>query len=143
MTATSATAISADELISLVYALKSPYRRNAKFLMNDATVSMLRKLKDNNGAYLWQPSVQAGEPDRLLGYELYTSPYVPVAAAGALTVAFGDFKNYWIADRSGRTVQRLNELYSTNGQVGFVATERVDGKVILPEGIQLLKMKAS
>lgn len=143
VTATSATAISADELISLVYALKSPYRRNAKFLMNDATVSMLRKLKDNNGAYLWQPSVQAGEPDRLLGYELYTSPYVPVAAAGALTVAFGDFKNYWIADRSGRTVQRLNELYSTNGQVGFVATERVDGKVILPEGIQLLKMKAS
>ena len=143
VTAASATAISADELISLVYALKSPYRRNAKFLMNDATVSMLRKLKDNNGAYLWQPSVQAGEPDRLLGYELYTSPYVPVAAAGALTVAFGDFKNYWIADRSGRTVQRLNELYSTNGQVGFVATERVDGKVILPEGIQLLKMKAS
>ncbi len=143
VTAGSATAISADELISLVYALKSPYRRNAKFLMNDATVSMLRKLKDNNGAYLWQPSVQAGEPDRLLGYELYTSPYVPVAAAGALTVAFGDFKNYWIADRSGRTVQRLNELYSTNGQVGFVATERVDGKVILPEGIQLLKMKAS
>ena len=143
VTAASATAISADELISLVYALKSPYRRNAKFLMNDATVSMLRKLKDNNGAYLWQPSVQAGEPDRLLGYELYTSPYVPVAAAGALTVAFGDFKNYWIADRSGRTVQRLNELYSTNGQVGFVATERVDGKVILPEGIQLLKMKVS
>ena len=143
VTAASATAISADELISLVYALKSPYRRNAKFLMNDATVSMLRKLKDNNGAYLWQPSVHAGEPDRLLGYELYTSPYVPVAAAGALTVAFGDFKNYWIADRSGRTVQRLNELYSTNGQVGFVATERVDGKVILPEGIQLLKMKAS
>ncbi len=143
VTAASATAISADELINLVYALKSPYRRNAKFLMNDATVSMLRKLKDNNGAYLWQPSVQAGEPDRLLGYELYTSPYVPVAAAGALTVAFGDFKNYWIADRSGRTVQRLNELYSTNGQVGFVATERVDGKVILPEGIQLLKMKAS
>ncbi len=143
VTAASATAISADELINLVYALKSPYRRNAKFLMNDATVSMLRKLKDNNGAYLWQPSVQAGEPDRLLGYELYTSPYVPVAAAGAFTVAFGDFKNYWIADRSGRTVQRLNELYSTNGQVGFVATERVDGKVILPEGIQLLKMKAS
>ncbi len=143
VTAASATAITADELISLIYSLKSPYRRNAKFLMNDSTVSMLRKLKDNNGAYLWQPSVQAGEPDRLLGYELYTSPYVPVAAAGALTVAFGDFKNYWIADRSGRTVQRLNELYSTNGQVGFVATERVDGKVILPEGIQLLKMKAS
>lgn len=126
-----------------MYALKSPYRRNAKFLMNDATVSMIRKLKDKNDAYLWQPSLQAGEPDRLLGYELYTSPYVPVAAAGALTIAFGDFKNYWIGDRAGRTVQRLNELYATNGQIGYVATERVDGKVILPEGIQLLKMKVT
>lgn len=142
VTTASATAITVDEVISLVYALKSPYRRNAKFLMHDATVSLLRKLKDSNGVYLWQPSVQAGEPDRLLGYEIYTSPYVPTAAAGALTVAFGDFKNYWIGDRAGRTVQRLNELYATNGQIGYVATERVDGKVILPEGIQLLKMKA-
>lgn len=143
VTAAANNAITADELISLVYALKSPYRRNAKFLMNDATVSIIRKLKDKNDAYLWQPSLQAGEPDRLLGYELYTSPYVPTVAAGALTVAFGDFKNYWIGDRAGRTVQRLNELYATNGQIGYVATERVDGKVILPEGIQLLKMKAT
>lgn len=143
VTATSATAITADELISLVYALKSPYRRNAKFLLNDATVSAIRKLRDQNGAYLWQPSIQAGQPDRLLGYELYTSPYVPVVAAGALAVAFGDFKNYWIGDRAGRTVQRLNELYATNGQIGYVATERVDGKVILPEGIQLLQMKTA
>ncbi len=142
VTAASATGITVDEVINLVYALKSPYRRNAKFLMHDATVSLLRKLKDSNGVYLWQPSVQAGEPDRLLGYEIYTSPYIPTAAAGALTVAFGDFKNYWIGDRAGRTVQRLNELYATNGQIGYVATERVDGKVILPEGIQLLKMKA-
>lgn len=143
VTAAANNAITADELISLVYALKSPYRRNAKFLMNDATVSIIRKLKGKNDAYLWQPSLQAGEPDRLLGYELYTSPYVPTVAAGALTVAFGDFKNYWIGDRAGRTVQRLNELYATNGQIGYVATERVDGKVILPEGIQLLKMKAT
>lgn len=143
VTAASATAITADELISLVYALKSPYRRNAKFLLNDATVSAIRKLKDQNGAYLWQPSIQAGQPDRLLGYELYTSPYVPAVAAGTLTVAFGDFMNYWIGDRAGRTVQRLNELYATNGQIGYVATERVDGKVILPEGIQLLQMKTA
>lgn len=142
VTAASATAITVDEIIALVYALKSPYRRNAKFLMNDATVSILRKLKDSNGAYLWQPSVQAGQPDRLLGYEIYTSPYAPTVAAGALAIAFGDFDNYWIGDRAGKTVQRLNELYATNGQIGYVATERVDGKVILPEGIQLLKMKA-
>ena len=140
VTSAGGTAITADEVISLVYSLKSPYRRNAKFLLNDATVAMLRKLKDGNGAYLWQPSVQAGQPDKLLGYDLYTSPYAPTVAAGAYAIAFGDFNNYWIADRTGRTVQRLNELYSTNGQVGFVATERVDGKIILPEGIQLLKM---
>lgn len=140
VTANSPTAITVDNLIDLVYALKSPYRRNAVFLMKDITVSSLRKLKDNNGAYLWQPSVQAGQPDRLLGYPLYTSPYAPAAAAEAMPIAFGDFSNYWIADRMGRTVQRLNELYAGNGQVGFIATERVDGKVILSEGIQLLQM---
>jgi HK97 family phage major capsid protein len=142
VTANSATAITVDNVLDLVYSLKSPYRRNAVFLMNDATVSLLRKLKDSNGAYLWQPSVQAGQPDRLIGYPIYTSPYVPVVAADAFAIAFSDFKNYWIADRQGRTVQRLNELYSTNGQVGFIATERVDGKVILAEGIKLLKMAA-
>ena len=143
VTSAAATAITADEIINLIYSLKSPYRKSAKFLMNDATVALLRKLKDGNGAYLWQPSVQAGQPDKLLGYDIYTSPYVPTVAAGALTIAFGDFQNYWIADRTGRTVQRLNELYSTNGQVGFVGTERVDGKIILPEGIKLLKQKAT
>ena len=142
VTANSATAITVDNVLDLVYSLKSPYRRNAVFLMNDATVSLLRKLKDSNGAYLWQPSVQAGQPDRLIGYPIYTSPYVPAVAADAFVIAFGDYKNYWIADRQGRTVQRLNELYSTNGQVGFIATERVDGKVILAEGIKLLKMAA-
>ena len=143
VTAAATGAITVDEIIGLIYALKAPYRKNAKFLMNDATVALLRKLKDGNGAYLWQPSVQAGEPDKLLGYDLYTSPYAPTVEADAYAIAFGDFNNYWIGDRAGRTVQRLNELYATNGQVGFVATERVDGKVILPEGIQLLKMKAN
>ena len=134
------TNITCDNIIELVHSLKSPYRRNAVFLMNDSTISMLRKLKDTNGAYLWQPSLQAGQPDRLLGYPLYTSPYVPVVKAEAMPIAFGDFSNYWIADRMGRSVQRLNELYAGNGQVGFIATERVDAKVILSEGIKLLRM---
>lgn len=142
VTAAATGAVTTDELISLIYSLKSAYRKNAKWLMNDATVSAVRKLKDGNGQYLWQPAIQAGQPDRLMGYELYTSPSVPTMAASAYAIAFGDFKNYWIADRAGRTVQRLNELYSTNGQVGFICTERVDAKIILPEGIQLLKMKA-
>ena len=143
ITTAGSTAITADEVINLVYSLKSPYRKNAKFLMNDATVSYLRKLKDGNGVYLWQPALQQGQPDKLLGYDIYTSPYVPTITAGAYTIGFGDFQNYWIADRAGRTVQRLNELYSTKGQVGFVGTERVDGKIILPEGIKLLQQKAS
>ena len=75
--------------------------------------------------------MQAGQPDRLLGYPLYTSPYVPVAVASALLVAFGDFANFWIANCMGRTAQRLIELYAGNGQIGFIATQRVDAKVIL------------
>lgn len=143
VTAASATAITADELISLVYSLKAPYRGKAKFLMNDATVAAIRKHKDLNGAYIWQPSLTAGEPDRLLGFPLYASPKVPTMAAGARAIAFGDFSCYWIADRAGRTIKRLNELYATNGQVGFTCTERVDGKLILPEGIKILDMKSA
>ncbi len=139
-TANSGSAITFDDIVSLIHALKSPYRRNAVFLTHDTTVSAMRKLKDNNGAYLWQPSLQAGQPDRLFGYPLYTSPYAPVIAAGALPIAFGDFSHYWIADRQGRTIQRLNELYAGNGQIGFIITERLDAKVIYAEGIQLLKM---
>ena len=135
-------AVKGDDLISLVYALKAPYRKNAKFLMKDSSVAEIRKLKDGNGVYMWQPSLQAGQPDKLLGYDLMTSAYAPEIAANALPVAFGDFHSYWISDRSGITIQRLNELYSANGQVGFIATKRCDGKTILHEGIQLLKVKA-
>lgn len=135
-------AVKGDDLISLIYALKAPYRKNAKFLMKDSSVAEIRKLKDGNGVYMWQPSLQAGQPDKLLGYDLLTSAYAPEIAANALPVAFGDFHSYWISDRSGITIQRLNELYSANGQVGFIATKRCDGKTILHEGIQLLKVKA-
>ena len=141
--ATGGATINTDNLIDLIYSLKSPYRRNAVFLMRDITVSSIRKLKDNTGQYLWQPSVQEGEPDRLLGYRLYTSPYVPIVEADSLPVAFGDFSNYWIADRMGRTVQRLIELFAGNGQIGFIGTQRVDAKVILAEGIKLLKMASA
>ena len=142
ITTASATAITADEIINLVYSLKRPYRKNAKFIMNDQTIAALRKLKDNNGAYLWQPSLQAGEVDRLFGYEVYTSPYVPIIAAGKPVIAFGDFSYYNIGDRGTRSFAELKELYAGNGMVGFVAKERVDGKLILPEAVQILKMKA-
>lgn len=142
ITAGSATAITADEIIDLVYSLKAPYRKNAVFLMNDATVKAIRKLKDGQGQYLWQPSLTAGTPDTLLNRPVYTSAYAPIIEAGAKTIAFGDFGYYWIADRQGRSFKRLNELFATTGQVGFLASQRVDGKLILPEAVKILQQKA-
>lgn len=143
VTAASATAITADEIIDLFYSLKAPYRKKAVWILNDATIKTIRKLKDNNGNYLWQPALTAGTPDTILGRPVYTSSYVPTIAAGAKTIAFGDFSYYWIADRAGRNFKKLSELYAANDQTGFVATQRVDGKLILPEAIKVLKMKAS
>ena len=142
VTAASASAISIDEIMDLFYSLKSPYRKNAAFVTNDATIKAIRKLKDGNGQYLWQPSVTAGQPDSLLNRPLKTSAYVPVIASAAKTIAFGDFSYYWVADRQGRSFQRLNELFAVTGQVGFKATQRVDGKLILAEAVKVLQMKA-
>ena len=142
VTAASATAITLDEVLDLFYSLKAPYRNKAVFVMNDATIKAIRKLKDGNGQYLWQPSIQAGTPDTILNRPLYTSSYVPTIEAGAKTVVFGDFSYYWVADRQGRVFKRLNELYAVTGQVGFIATQWVDGKLILPEAVKVLQQKA-
>lgn len=142
VTAASATAITIDEVLDLYHSLKSAYRKNANFLVNDATIKAIRKLKDGQGQYLWQPSVQAGTPDTILNRPVVTSQYMPVAAAGEKTILFGDFKYYWIADCQGRTFKRLNELYAANGQVGFLASQRLDAKLILPEAIKVLQQKA-
>lgn len=141
VTAASATAITADEVIDLFYSLKAPYRKNAVWLLNDATVKQIRKLKDSTGQYLWQPSLVAGTPDTILGRPVKTSAFMPTAAAGAKTIAFGDFKYYWIADRQGRTFKKLSELFAAIGQVGFMGNQRVDGKLILPEAIKVLQQK--
>ena len=130
-------AIKADDIINLVYALKRPYRKSAAFIINDKNIAAIRKLKDNNGAYIWQPSAQAGEPDRLFGYPVYTSAYAPENA-----IAFGDYKYYNIGDRGTRSFKQLVELFAGNGMIGYVAKERVDGKLILPEAVQILKLKA-
>lgn len=142
VTAASATAITADEVIDLFYSLKAPYRKNAVWLLNDATVKQIRKLKDSTGQYLWQPSLVVGTPDTILGRPVKTSAFMPTAAAGAKTIAFGDFKYYWIADRQGRTFKKLSELFAATGQVGFMGTQRVDGKLILPEAIKVLQQKS-
>ena len=129
-------AIKSDDLIDLVYGLKRPYRKKASFIMNDATLASLRKLKDNNGAYIWQPSYKEGEPDRVLGYAVHTSAFAPTNAS-----AFGDYSYYNIGDRGSRSFAELRELFAGNGMVGYVAKERVDGKLILPEAVKILKLK--
>ena len=131
--AISAASITSDDVIKLVYALKRPYRKNAKFIMNDQTIASIRQLKDNNGAYMWQPSLIAGEPDKLLGYDVYTSPFCPAGK-----IAFGDYSYYNIGDRGTRSFKQLTELFAGNGMIGYVAKERVDGKLILPEAVQIL-----
>jgi HK97 family phage major capsid protein len=131
--AASVATLATDNVLDLVYALNRPYRKNAKFIMNDQTIAAIRKLKDNNGAYMWQPSLIAGEPDKLLGYEVYTSPFCPEDK-----IAFGDYSYYNIGDRGTRSFKQLNELFAGNGMIGYVAKERVDGKLILPEAVQIL-----
>lgn len=133
-----AAAFTGDELIDLVYTLKRPYRKKAAFIMNDKNLAVLRKLKDANDQYLWQPSLKEGEPERLLGYPVYTSAYAPADA-----IAFGDFSYYNIGDRGSRSFKKLTELFAGNDMVGFVAKERVDGKLILPEAVQILKLKTA
>lgn len=141
VTAASATAITADELIDLFYSLDAPYRANAVWLVNDSTMRAIRKLKDQNGQYLWQKALNEGEHETLLGKPIYHSPFAPTLEAGAKAVAFGDFSYYWIGDRQGITFRRLNERYADTGQVGFLCTKRLDGKLILPEAIKVLQMK--
>lgn len=143
VTAAKEDALTFDEVMDLFYSLRAPYRRKAVFIMNDATVKALRKLKNGNGDYIWQPSVTANTPDTILNRPVYTSSYMPTLAADARPILFGDLSYYWVADRQGRSFRRLGELFAPTGQVGFLATQRVDGKLILPEAVKVLQQKDS
>lgn len=138
-----ADAITFDEVIDLWHSLREPYRKNATWMLNDSTAKAIRKMKDDNGQYIWQPSVQVGQPDKILNNPVKTSAYMPEIGAGEKVLSFGDYSYYWIADRQGRSFQRLNELYAVNGQVGFRAYQRVDGKLVLPEAVKVMTMKTS
>ena len=143
VTAASATAVTADEIIDLFYSLEAPYRKNAIWVLNDASIAAIRKLKDNNGQYLWQPALHEGTYDTLLGKRIFTSPFVPEMKSGKKSVIFGDLSFYWIGDRQGITFKRLNERYADTGQIGFIATKRLDGKLILPEAVKVLQQKGA
>ena len=143
VTAESPTAVSFDDIFKLYYSLKSPYRAKAVFLCNEDLLLQLRTLKDGLGNYIWRPALDVGKPDTILGRPIYTSGFVPGIEANSKVMVFGDLSYYWVADRASRTFKRLNELYAVNDQVGFLSTQRVDGKLILPEAAKYLKMGAN
>ncbi|MFA7587657.1 MAG: phage major capsid protein, partial [Novosphingobium sp.] len=128
----------ADKLLDLIYGLKSGYRNNASFLMNSLLVSDIRKFKDQEGNYLWQPSLQAGQPSTLLGYAVHDDDNMPVKAASSLSVAFGDFKRaYLIVDRVG--IRVLRDPFTNKPYVGFYTTKRVGGGIQNFEAVKLLR----
>lgn len=140
-TATATNAVTADELVDLYHSLARPYRNNARWLMKDSSVAAIRKLVtgvSGDKTYLWQPGLQAGEPDLLLGRPVVTSPDMDAIATGKKAILFGDFRYYYIVDRQAISMQRLNELYSANGQIGFRIMKRTDGKVVLSDAIKHL-----
>ena len=131
-----------DALIDLVYAPKTRYRANANFMMNRRTLGVLRKFKDADGNYIWQPAASAGQPSSLLGYPVTEVEDMPDIASGSTSIAFGDFgRGYLIVDRQG--VRVLRDPYSAKPYVLFYTTKRVGGGIQDFNAIKLLKFSAS
>ncbi len=131
-----------DAIMDLIYAPKPRYRSGASFMMNRRTVARIRKFKDADGNYIWQPSGQAGQPSSLLGYPLAEVEDMPDIASGSASIAFGDFRRgYLIVDRQG--VRVLRDPYSAKPYVLFYTTKRVGGGVQDFNAIKLLKFSAS
>ena len=134
-----AAAISSDAVLSLIYGLPKKYRQGAQFLTNNLTIATLRKLKDGQGNYLWQPSAQAGQPATLHGYGIAEDENMPDVAANSTPIVFGDFKRgYLIIDRMG--VRVLRDPYTKKPYVLFYTTKRVGGGVQNPECLRVLKV---
>jgi HK97 family phage major capsid protein len=134
-------AVTADGLISLVYSLKAPYLAGAAFMMQRATVKEVRKLKDSQNRYLWEPGLNGSTQERLLGYPVYQANDMEAIAANSLSIAFGDFKaGYQIVDRFG--IRVLRDPYSSKPYVIFYTTKRVGGAVKNFEAIKLQKLSA-
>lgn len=128
-------ALNYDSVIALYFATKPKYHKNGVWLMNDETALILRKLKDSDGNYLWN---QAN--DTILSKPVVISNYMPSCASGSTPIAFGDLSYYWMLERQALSVKVLSELYARENRTGYAAFERIDGKLIRPEAIKLLKV---
>lgn len=138
ITSAGAGVITFDDIKGLQSSLKSGYSTRGKFMMNRSTALILNLLKDANGQYIWQPGVKAGAVDTLLGKEVYYNDQMADVATTTVPVIYGDFNEYIIADRSKRSMLRMNENFAVNGQVGFLVKQRVDAKLLITEAIKKL-----
>ncbi|MED0757404.1 phage major capsid protein [Aneurinibacillus thermoaerophilus] len=136
-----ATAIKADSLIEAKYSLKPQYQPRAKWIFHRDIIKEIRKLKDNNGQYIWQAGITNGAPDRILEIPYLMSEYAPNEIAGGKYIGIlGDFQFYWIADALDFQMQRLLELFATSNQTGFIGRMESDGMPVMPEAFVRLKM---
>lgn len=131
-------AITADDLISLQHSVDPAYRSNAGFMLNDATVAKIRKLKDDNGAYIWQPGLAAGVAGTILGQPFYVNQDIASSGVAGKSVLYGDFSKYTVRRVNGFTLRRLDELYAESDNVGFVAFARIDGELMDTRAIKAL-----
>ena len=130
-----------DTLIDLVHSLKAGHRQGASFVMNAGTLAQVRKLKTSDGAFVWQPGLTEGQPDRLLGYPVVEAADMPDIAANAFPIAFGNFRaGYLIAERSVTSI--LRNPFTNKPFVNFYATKRIGGQVLDSDAIKLLKISA-
>lgn len=128
--------------MSLEFSLKRPYRKNAVWLMSDSVLSIVRKMKDAVGRFIWEPSLTESEPARLFGYPVYTSPFMPTMESGNVIALFGDFQDYYlIGERGQRVFKPLRELFAMSDQTAFLMIERIDAKLTNLEAVKALKLK--
>ena len=128
--------ITYDDLISLYFSVEAEYRSKGTWLMNDETAMTLRKLKDENGNYLWNHN-----SDTILGKPVVISEFMPCAGSGKKPVAFGDFSYYWVIDRRPVTMRPIVERFAINDQIGYIAYEFLDGKLVRQQAIKVLMVK--
>ena len=140
VTCASATAITSDEVIDLYHSVTSPYRVNGAWIMNDATLKEVRQLKDSNNQYLWQPSLQQGNPDILLGSPVATDPNIETIATAKKVMAFGDMSKYFIREVQGFQLDRSVDYAFANDLVTFRAIYRADGDLLDTNAVKRMVM---
>lgn len=132
--------ISVEDIISLVYSVKTPYREKGVLVMSTDAYIKLSQYKTGYGKYLWNEDITEGADAKLLDYDVYVSKYLDSVASGSKPVLYGDFSRFIIGDRGKRTLKRLEEKYADYGQVGFIMAERTDGLLTLPEAVKSLEI---